>query len=73
MVEKQGSDLFFVTGAPHNMKLQGKTSAIAKKPFETGQVQKLVYSLLSDEQIRDFEINRRTRTVRQPCDLAGPI
>lgn len=58
MVEKQGSDLFFVTGAPPNMKLQGKTSAIAKKPFETGQVQKLVYSLLSDEQIRDFEINR---------------
>ena len=58
MVEKQGSDLFFVTGAPPNMKLQGKTSAIAKKPFEVGQVQKLVYSLLSDEQIRDFEINR---------------
>ena len=58
MVEKQGSDLFFVTGAPPNMKLQGKTSAIAKKPFKTGQVQKLVYSLLSDEQIRDFEINR---------------
>lgn len=58
MVEKQGSDLFFVTGAPPNMKLQGKTSAIAKKAFETGQVQKLVYSLLSDEQIRDFEINR---------------
>jgi twitching motility protein PilU len=58
LVDKQGSDLFFVTGAPPNMKLQGKTSAIAKKPFETGQVQKLVYSLLSDEQIRDFEINR---------------
>jgi twitching motility protein PilU len=58
MVEKQGSDLFFVTGAPPNMKLQGKTSAIAKKPFTAGQVQKLVYSLLSDEQIRDFEIGR---------------
>jgi twitching motility protein PilU len=58
MVEKQGSDLFFVTGAPPNMKLQGKTSAIAKKPFETGQVRKLVYSLLSDDQICDFEINR---------------
>ncbi|MFT5657546.1 MAG: twitching motility protein PilU, partial [Gammaproteobacteria bacterium] len=58
MVEKQGSDLFFVTGAPPNMKLQGKTSAIAKNPFESGQVQKLVYSLLNDEQIRDFEINR---------------
>ena len=58
MVEKQASDLFFVTGAAPNMKVQGKTSAIAKNAFHTGQVQKLAYSLLHDEQIRDFEINR---------------
>ena len=58
MVEKQASDLFFVTAAPPNMKVQGKTAAIAKKAFHTGQVQSLAYSLLNDEQIRDFEINR---------------
>ena len=58
MVEKQASDLFFVTGAPPNMKVQGKTTAIAKNAFNLGQVQKLAYSLLNDEQIRDFEINR---------------
>ena len=58
MVEKQASDLFFVTGAPPNMKVQGKTTAIAKNAFGAGQVQKLAYSLLNDEQIRDFEINR---------------
>jgi twitching motility protein PilU len=58
MVEKQASDLFFVTGAPPNMKVQGKTTAIAKNAFQSGQVQKLAYSLLNDEQIRDFEINR---------------
>ena len=58
MVEKQASDLFFVTGAPPNMKVQGKTTAIAKNAFNSGQVQKLAYSLLNDEQIRDFEINR---------------
>jgi len=58
MVEKQASDLFFVTGAPPNMKVQGKTTAIAKNAFHAGQVQKLSYSLLSEEQIRDFEINR---------------
>jgi twitching motility protein PilU len=58
MVEKQASDLFFVTAAPPNMKVQGKTTAIAKNAFQTGQVQKLAYSLLNDEQIRDFEINR---------------
>ena len=58
MVEKQASDLFFVTGAPPNMKTQGLTTAIAKKPFKSGQVHKLSYSLLNDEQVRDFEINR---------------
>jgi twitching motility protein PilU len=58
MVEKQASDLYFVTGAPPNMKTQGNTAAIAKKAFLGGQVQKLAYSLLNDEQVRDFEINR---------------
>jgi twitching motility protein PilU len=58
MVDKQASDLYFVTGAPPNMKTQGHTAAIAKKAFQGGQVQKLAYSLLNDEQVRDFEINR---------------
>jgi len=58
MVEKQASDLFFVTAAPPNMKVQGVTSAISKKAFESGQIKKLAYSILSNEQIRDFEINR---------------
>jgi len=58
LVEKQGSDLFFISGAPPNMKVQGKTSAIAKNPFPGGQVEKLAFSLLNDEQVRDFEINR---------------
>ena len=58
MAEKQASDLFFVTGAPPNMKLDGKTNPIAKNPLKPGQTQKLAYSLLTDEQIEDFEINR---------------
>ena len=58
LVEKQGSDLFFISGAAPNMKVQGKTSAIAKNSFQTGQVEKLAYSLLTDEQERDFQINR---------------
>lgn len=58
MAEKQASDLFFVTGAPPNMKLDGKTAPMAKNPLKTGQVQKLAYSLLNNEQVEDFEINR---------------
>ncbi len=58
MAEKQASDLFFVTGAAPNMKLQGKTGPLSKNPLKPGQVQKLAYSLLTDEQVQDFEINR---------------
>jgi twitching motility protein PilU len=58
MVEKQASDLFFISGAPPNMKVNGKTMAIANNPLKPGQAQKLAYSLLTDEQIVDFEINR---------------
>ena len=49
MVEKQASDLYFVTGAPPNMKTQGNTTAIAKNPFLSGQVQKLAYSYTADD------------------------
>ena len=58
MAEKQASDLFFVTGAPPNMKLDGRTAPMAKNKLKSGQVQKLAYSLLTDEQVTDFEINR---------------
>ncbi|MCP4186450.1 MAG: PilT/PilU family type 4a pilus ATPase [Gammaproteobacteria bacterium] len=58
IVEKQGSDLYFISGAPPNMKVQGKTTAIAKNAFQIGQVEKLAFSLLNDEQERDFQINR---------------
>ena len=68
MVDKQASDLFFVTAAPPNMKVQGTTSAISKKAFDVGQVKQLAYSLLSDEQIRDFEI---TRELNLGFTLAG--
>ncbi len=58
MVEKQASDLYFISGAQPNMKVQGRTSPIAKNSFQLGQVEKLAYSLLNEEQVRDFEINR---------------
>ena len=55
MAEKQASDLYFVTGAPPNMKHNGKTIPIAKNPFKPGQIKKLAYSLLTEEQIQEFE------------------
>lgn len=55
MVQKQASDLYFTTGAPVNMKIEGVTSAIGQTAFPPGQVKILAYSILSDAQIQMFE------------------
>jgi len=63
MVQKDGSDLFFSTGAPPNLKAQGKTVAIGDQRLNPGDVRQLAYSVLSEEQINEFE-----RTME--CNLA---
>ncbi len=55
MVQKNGSDLFFSTGAPPNLKAEGETRPIGSSPLQPGQVRKLAYGVMSDEQIKEFE------------------
>ena len=58
MAEKQASDMYFVTGAKPNMKHNGKAIPVSKNPFKPGQIKKLAYSLITEEQIKDFEENQ---------------
>jgi len=55
MVKKQASDLFFTTGAPVNMKIEGITTAIGETAFPPGEVKKLAYKILTDQQKSTFE------------------
>jgi twitching motility protein PilU len=55
MSEKEASDMFFTTGAPASIKIQGVIRPVSKTPLEPGMVKKLAYSLLSERQIQDFE------------------
>jgi twitching motility protein PilU len=55
MADNQAADMYFVTGAPPNMKCNGKTIPVSKNPFKPGQVKSLAYSLLTEEQINQFE------------------
>ncbi|OOZ35775.1 PilT/PilU family type 4a pilus ATPase [Solemya velesiana gill symbiont] len=66
MVQKNGSDLFFSTGAPPNIKAEGRTAPIGETPLGTGAVQTLAYSIMSDDQVSEFE-----RTME--CNLAISI
>ena len=55
MAEKEGSDLFFTTGAPPSIKMQGVIKPISKSKLEPGMAKKLAYSVLNEKQIEDFE------------------
>ena len=55
MVQKNGSDLFFSTGAPPNLKAEGETRPIGSSPLQPGQVRKLAYGVMSDDQIKEYE------------------
>ncbi|MES9903366.1 MAG: PilT/PilU family type 4a pilus ATPase [Sedimenticola sp.] len=66
MVQKNGSDLFFSTGAPPNLKAEGRTMPIGDTPLAQGEVHQLAYSIMSDDQISEFE-----RTME--CNLAISI
>lgn len=55
MVDKDASDLFFSTGAPVNIKIEGNLAPIGSTTLAPGQVQKIAYSMMSDKQIKLFE------------------
>lgn len=55
MVEKSGSDLFFSTGASIHIEIEGKTLPVNNQVMTPGMVKEIAYSLMSPEQIREFE------------------
>lgn len=57
MVEKSASDLYFTTGAPVAIKIEGHTSYITQHSMQPGQVKDLAYSVLNDRQRQEFEQN----------------
>ncbi len=57
MAEKNASDLFFSTGAPPHMKIEGVSTAIGSSALPPGAIKKIAYSIMNDEQIKDFEEN----------------
>ncbi|MDT8385170.1 MAG: PilT/PilU family type 4a pilus ATPase [Gammaproteobacteria bacterium] len=55
MAEKGASDLFFSTGAPVNIKIEGVSAALNDTSLPPGVVKKLAYSVISDDQQKTFE------------------
>jgi len=55
MIEKNASDLFFSTGAPINISIEGEAMPVNAQIMKPGMVKEVAYSLMSEQQIRQFE------------------
>jgi twitching motility protein PilU len=55
MAEKKASDLFLSVGAPINIKIEGVAMPVNQTIMSADTVKQLLYEVLSERQIRDFE------------------
>jgi len=57
MSEQHASDMYFTTGAPVSVRIEGKMRPVGKSMLSPGMTRKLAYDMLSPAQIKDFENN----------------
>jgi twitching motility protein PilU len=55
MVQRNASDLYFSTGARPHIKISGQAIAIGETRMKPGETMQLAYSVMNDDQIREFE------------------
>jgi twitching motility protein PilU len=55
MLEKDGSDLFFSTGAAIHIEIEGDTLPINAQLMVPGMIKEIAYSLMTQEQVKEFE------------------
>jgi twitching motility protein PilU len=57
MSEQHASDMYFTTGAPVSVRIEGEMQPVGKSMLTPGMTKKLAYDLLTPSQIQDFERN----------------
>jgi len=55
MAEKNASDLFFSTGAPPHMKIEGVSTPMGQGAMPPGSIKDIAYNLMNKAQIEEFE------------------
>jgi len=55
MADKQASDLFFTSGAPIQIKINGVVMPINSQALDPEQCRKICYELMTEAQIKEFE------------------
>lgn len=57
MVEKRGSDLYFTSGAPIKIRIEGRVMSVGKTDLDPETVKAAAYGVMSEEQQQFYESN----------------
>ena len=58
LLSVRGTDLHLATGQAPIVRIQGKLSPLNRPPFRPNEIRALLYSIMTEEQIRTFEVQR---------------
>jgi twitching motility protein PilU len=71
MADKQASDMFFTSGAPIQIKINGTVMPINNQPLDPEQVKKICYELMTEPQIKEFETIHEMNFAQSGGDLGN--
>ena len=69
MVHKNASDLFITAGVPPSLKIDGKISPITKQALTPEQSRDFAYSIMNEEQRRQFEATNECNFAIAPAEI----
>jgi len=69
MVHKKASDLFITAGVPPSLKVDAKIVPITRQALSPDQARELAYSIMNEEQIREFEANKECNFALNPAEI----
>ena len=71
MADKQASDLFFTSGAPIQIKIDGVVMPINDQALDAEQVRKICYELMSEDKVKEFETRFEMNFAHSEGDLGN--
>ena len=71
MSDKQASDIFFTSGAPIQIKINGVVMPINDQSLDPEQVKKICYEMMGEPQIKEFETRHEMNFAQSEGDLGN--
>ncbi len=69
MVERKASDMFITLDFPPAIKIDGKVTPVSKTKLSSDNTKALVYAIMNDRQIKEYEATKECNFVIAPTDI----